>query len=197
MSNYMFAPSPSSDTGEHPFVTWDNGFSDEEIQAIITMCEARHVATATLDKGSIDESIRRSKVSWLDLQDDSRWIYDRLAYIARRLNGQYYQFDLHGFVEDFQFTIYDSEELGHYDWHIDSGASTDAPRKFSMVLQLSDPSEYEGGELQILNSKDALVVEKKKGFVAAFPSYTVHRVTPVTKGTRKTLVAWIVGPKFR
>jgi PKHD-type hydroxylase len=64
------------------------------------------------------------------------------------------------------------------------------------VLQLTDPSEYEGGNLQVC---DGTIhnVRKQRGLVAAFPSYTLHQVTPVTKGSRQSLVAWITGPSFR
>jgi PKHD-type hydroxylase len=66
-----------------------------------------------------------------------------------------------------------------------------------MVLQLSDPSEYEGGNLEILSSQgEVLTVDKKKGFLAMFPSFKTHRVTPVTSGTRKSLVVWATGPAF-
>jgi PKHD-type hydroxylase len=65
------------------------------------------------------------------------------------------------------------------------------------VLQLSDPDEYEGGNLEILSSREPTVIEKKKGLVSVFPSYILHRVTPVTSGVRKTLVVWTTGPKFR
>ena len=70
-------------------------------------------------------------------------------------------------------------------------------RKLSMVLQLSDPSEYEGGELQILTSKEPTSMQKKRGIITVFPAWTLHQVTPVIKGTRQTLVAWISGPAFK
>jgi PKHD-type hydroxylase len=70
-----------------------------------------------------------------------------------------------------------------------------ARRKLSLVCQLSDPSEYEGGELQI-NTGEIFTPEKQKGTVILFPSYLLHRVTPVTKGTRRSLVLWIEGPAF-
>jgi PKHD-type hydroxylase len=66
-----------------------------------------------------------------------------------------------------------------------------------MVVQLSDPREYEGGELQILNRKEPTSMEKKRGLITVFPAWTLHQVTPVTKGTRQTLVAWISGPEFK
>ena len=66
-----------------------------------------------------------------------------------------------------------------------------------MVLQLSDPLEYVGGDLQIFTSPEPTSVDKEKGLIAAFPSYVLHKVTPVTQGTRKTLVVWVCGPSFK
>ena len=66
-----------------------------------------------------------------------------------------------------------------------------------MVLQLSDPSEYEGGELQLLTGKEPTTIQKQRGLITVFPAWTLHQVTPVTKGTRQTLVAWISGPSFK
>jgi PKHD-type hydroxylase len=92
--------------------------------------------------------------------------------------------------------VYESDN-SHYDWHQDINPNTfNSPRKFSLVLQLSDPSEYEGGNLEIFSDK-IHVVEKKRGMVVGFPSYMPHRVTPVVSGIRKSLVIWVCGPPFR
>lgn len=108
----------------------------------------------------------------------------------------FFDFDLYGFVEDFQYIVYNSDN-SHYDWHMDKGTLTSPPRKLSLVLQLTDPSEYEGGDLELNYCSQPVKTKKERGLVYAFPSWVVHRVTPVTKGVRKTLVVWIAGPKFR
>lgn len=200
MSNYKFAPCPKFAKTNDGYVFWDSGFSDEEIQRINDLGESKVVNKATVGGISEDKDIsntRISKVTWIDLDASSEWLYDRLAYITRQLNGEYYNFDLYGFWEHMQFTIYDGSSNGHYEWHIDAGIEDECPRKMSLVLQLSDPSEYEGGELQIMTSKTPVSVDKKKGLVVAFPSYQLHRVTPVTSGVRKTLVVWVTGPSFK
>lgn len=200
MSNYIFAPSPSFGISEHPFVTFRDAFNNEEINQIVNQLDSLEKRRGTVgsDSNVSNEKIRNSNVAWLSLTNESQWIYDRMAYVARTLNGQFYKFDLYGFNEDMQYTIYDGTEQGHYSWHIDAGvSSTSSPRKFSMVLQLSDPLEYVGGDLQIRTSDDPLSVDKQKGLVAAFPSYVLHRVTPVIQGIRKTLVVWVCGPSFR
>ena len=100
------------------------------------------------------------------------------------------------FDENIQFTEYDSAYDGYYDWHIDTGGKElSSNRKLSMSVQLSDPSEYEGGELQVV--KETNVLKKNRGSAFIFPSYLLHRVTPVTKGTRYSLVCWISGHPFR
>ena len=151
------------------------------------------------NENAYDGKVRESKVAWIGLNDDSQFIYDRLAFILRNLNGQFYNFDIYGFSEDLQFTVYEEGTNGHYTWHVDSGVvdNGSVPRKLSLVLQLTDPSEYEGGDLEIMTSSTPTQIKKEKGMIAVFPSYTLHRVTPVTKGTRKTIVVWATGPSFK
>jgi PKHD-type hydroxylase len=198
MSAYTLAPSPALGVGENTFATWDGGFSDEQITRIRELGDALPLAPATVGGGEeqTDTSIRISETGWIDLNPNSEFIYNILAYIARQLNGQFFDFDLFGFVEDLQYTVY-RDTGGYYTWHLDRGNGTTAPRKLSLVLQLSDPSEYEGGDLELFTSVEPTKMEKKKGFVVAFPSFVLHRVTPVTSGTRRTLVVWLSGPKFR
>lgn len=200
MSNYIFAPCPSFGISEHPFVTYRDAFSEQELTQL-----TKHLDSLEKTRGVVgnnndsNNQIRRSSVSWLSLDNDSQWIYDRLAFVARILNGQFYKFDLYGFNEPMQYTTYSSEEQGHYSWHVDSGINQGAtpPRKFSMILQLSDPVEYVGGDLQIMTQSEPQSIDKQKGLIAAFPSYVLHRVTPVTQGIRKTLVVWVSGPSFK
>lgn len=201
MSNYIFAPAPTFGVSEHPFVTWGDAFNDEDIEKIIDYCSSIAPKKATVGGAADDEDIteiRESKVAWVGLNEHTQWIYDRLAFVARSLNGQFYKFDLYGFSEDMQYTVYHGDETGHYTWHLDAGSGGGSPpRKLSMVLQLSDPKDYEGGDLELFSSANPTKVDKKKGLVAAFPSYMLHRVSPVTKGVRKTLVIWVCGPSFK
>jgi len=108
-------------------------------------------------------------------------------------NEKYYKFNLSGINDSIQYSVYTGEDQGYYDWHID--AMRNHKRKISAVIQLSDPSEYEGGELQVQNG-GVTVAEKAKGSFIIFPSWMTHKVTPVTQGVRKTLVLWVDGPAF-
>lgn len=200
MSNYIFAPNPPTEDENNPYVHWTNGFTPEELDKLEAYCDTLTVEKATIsgyDKGVDYSTIRESKTGWISENPDISWFYGKMAYIARSLNAKYYRFDLYGFLEDFQYTVYVGGDNGHYNWHIDAGSTTTTPRKLSLVLQLTDPEEYEGGELQLMASGEISTVKKERGFVAAFPSYVLHRVTPVTKGVRKTIVVWTTGPAFR
>jgi len=200
MSMYHFLPPKPRNGSTESFITWADAFSSEEVDKIIALCELIEKNNAQVGsggEGALNTDIRRSKISWLENSPDAAWIYDRLAFISRSINSDFYRFDLHGFVEHMQYTVYESNDEGYYTWHVDAGGGMDIARKLSLVLQLTDPEEYEGGELQLFTSSEPVAVIKKKGFLAAFPSYTLHRVTPVTKGIRRTLVIWVAGPEFK
>ena len=197
LSNYAFTPTLQKDRNPS-FAWWENGFADEEIEKIKEYATTlvSNAARVHNGEGPPPEPIRKTKVSWITSTPETAWIYERMAFVAGELNARYYNFDLYGFCEDMQFTIYEETE-SHYTWHMDMGDNSRAPRKMSMVLQLSDPSEYEGGELQVRTKAEPEIVNKQKGLIAMFPSYILHRVTPVTKGVRYTLVVWACGPAFK
>jgi PKHD-type hydroxylase len=111
------------------------------------------------------------------------------------LNERFFKFDLFGLSEGFQFTRYDAP-ADFYGVHIDK--MLDGPvRKLSLTIQLSAPEDYEGGELAIYFNKDAEIMPKELGKMIVFPSYSLHEVRPVTKGTRYSLVAWVTGKPFK
>lgn len=197
MSVYTFAPAVTKEHN-HPFISWTDAFTDEELERIKEYAKTLPMQNATVESNTpADPRIRTSKVAWISNTNEAAWIYDRMAFVARRINAKFYGFDLSGFVEDMQFTMYEGGEESHYTWHIDMSDTALAPRKLSLVLQLSDPSEYEGGELQTQTKPEPDTIVKQKGLIAAFPSYVLHRVTPVTKGTRYSLVVWVAGPSFK
>ena len=150
-----------------------------------------------------DDGIRRARIAWIPADDSSGWIYDKLAAIVGRANRSY-GFDLIGFTEDLQFTEY-SDAGAFYTWHQDGLDGDLAARKLSMVVQLSDPHDYDGGELELFaldgSESDAAshhrTLMRQRGTVVVFPAFEYHRVTPLLSGTRRSLVCWIGGPRFR
>ncbi len=93
-------------------------------------------------------------------------------------------------------TRYHEEDQGHYTWHMDGGKKT-ANRKISVSVQLSDSSDYEGGNIGLFYTRNERVASRDRGAIVTFPSWVMHRVTPVTRGVRYSLIAWIVGPRWR
>jgi PKHD-type hydroxylase len=171
-------------------------FTEEELDRLERYCDAlplKKAALAGLAMGDQYNHVRRTRVCPIGQTPEIAWFYERLVAICRRLNRDY-RFDLTDFSEPPQYLVYHHDENGHFDWHMDQG--TQPPRKLSLTLQLTDPSRYEGGELQF-NGGNIVCAPKDRGAAIAFPSYIVHRVTPVTAGTRKAIVAWITGPSFR
>lgn len=182
-----------------PFAWWEGAFNDKELdwlQEQAIKADQRAQVGGNPDAEHLAK-IRRSKVSWIDCDKDSEWVYKKLAHVASSLNSQFYRFDLTGFGEPLQLTNYDQSENGMYGWHQDVGIQRTKSRKLSIVLQLTDPAQYEGGNLQVLSSVDPMNVRKQRGLITVFPSYQLHQVTPVTQGSRQSLVAWLSGPAFR
>lgn len=196
--NYAFNPQPAK--MERNWAFWKNMFTYDQLMELRTLGEQLEVTKATTFgavEGAALERTRSSYVSWISYSDKSHWLYTTISDCFREINATYFGFDLSGFSDNLQYTIYDSSRgPEHYDWHIDSGGKGTFCRKLSMTLQLSDPQEYEGGELWLHGvTKD--VMAKEQGYAVFFPSYTLHRVTPVTSGIRRSLVAWASGPEWR
>jgi len=180
-----------------PFVWWDNAFTEQELNWLQENAKAseQDAFVGKGNKGVLDNNIRRSQISWLKNNPNTKWVFERLSEIVSQLNADYYRFDLTGFGEPFQLTHYDQSENGMYGWHQDYGSKIS--RKLSMAIQLSDPSDYEGGNLEIMTSSQPIAVQKRRGLIAVFPSYVLHQVTPVTQGSRQSLVAWVSGAPFK
>jgi len=173
-------------------------FSSDELDSIIkigTTLNMERAQTGGAGENCLDH--RRSFVSWIPTNSHTSWIYNKLSQSVVQINQQFFKFDLTQ-IERLQFTHYKSEEEGCYKKHIDP-LTWNVPhnRKLSVVIQLSDPSEYEGGDLILHHGHEGIKIQKKKGMGVFFPSYTLHECTPVTKGERYALVAWVHGPPFR
>jgi PKHD-type hydroxylase len=181
------------------FVPWANAFTPEELDRIERYGDVLPLTEAGLAKDTasdVRDRIRITRTAWLEGIEENKWIYDRVQQIAMMINAMAYRFDLSGFSERIQYSVYHGTEGGHYDWHVDQGP-LGIRRKLSLTLQLTDPSQYEGGDLQFLAGSQTETAPRDRGMLIAFPSYGVHRVAPVTSGTRKSLVIWITGPQFR
>jgi len=191
----------SLNTNLQQWYKFPQGFTIDECDTIVKNLKKQNMIKASVgdgDTGRVDEIHRRSKVCWILKVQQNDWIYKRVLNLVAEANDKFFNFNISDINENLQFTNY--EVGGKYDWHVDIGREyPQSHRKLSMVVQLSDPCEYEGGELQFGPSSDDRieVADKNKGCTIIFPSYMRHRATEVTSGTRYSLVLWISGPTFR
>lgn len=178
------------------FAWWEDGFTLKELDYLQNIAMNNKQA-ALIGNNQNNPEHRVSEISWLQDEKENIQIFDKLSHIVSSLNSQFFRFNLSCFSEAAQLTNYSEHNQGKYDWHLDSGKENSPCRKLSLVLQLTNPDNYEGGELQILTGKDPISLPKRRGLVTVFPSHTLHRVTPVTKGTRQSMVLWVTGEPFR
>jgi PKHD-type hydroxylase len=182
---------------------WHASLNNDQVKSIIDIGDQYPVANAGLgfDGSTHNNGARSSEIRWINPNDpSSRFITDVLWYYAREANRNAFGFDI-DYLPDIQYTKYTADDNGKYDWHHDTfwANPTAYDRKISIVIQLTDPSEYEGGDFEIDSQYAQMPADqiRAKGSVMVFPSFLLHRVTPVTKGVRRSLVSWIQGPKFR
>jgi len=175
---------------------YEHGFSNDEIFAIEQIVKTLEINDGTLLRDNqVDQEYRKSKVGWIPITSETVWLYEKMVDMANNANENQYGYTMLPSAEMIQYTEY-HEGGGHYDFHIDVGAGYAANRKLSMTVQLSDPSEYDGGNFSILRGRDEEILPKGKGTVLVFPSFILHRVSPVTRGVRKSLVLWLGGCSY-
>lgn len=143
--------------------------------------------------GALTPDIRAVDVVDLELCDDTAWIYDKLARIAAGVNAAHWQLDLTHLAN---IEVLRYQPGGHYVEHVD-WCDRNQTRKVSLVVKLSDTDDYEGGDLLIRTKQQPMPTPRERGSVTIFPAWTLHAVTPVTAGVRRTATAWVQGPKFR
>jgi hypothetical protein len=148
------------------------------------------------DPNRIDlyESLRR-RCYGFDKNNKNKWLFDYLTKVIKKLNDKHWGFDIKE-LEYIGYVKYYGSDEGQIGWHMDVGRSSRSDftkNKISCVVQLSDPKDYKGGELQIFGHDGINKIPKGKGYGVVFPSYFMHRVTPVTKGLREVITAIFTG----
>lgn len=185
------------------FYYWKNVFDDNMIKSLTDMVYANYKfekgKTGTKELGNETDSYSTNNrdIAYINPQPHSKWLYDLLFPLALEANEKVFHFDIDIVTDSIHYVIY-PEDGGHLDWHMDVGAYGVNKRKLAMTVQLSDSSDYEGGDFQIwMGGEDYLTVPREKGDVIVFPSFCMHRVTPITRGERRCLVFWTGGRPFR
>jgi PKHD-type hydroxylase len=154
-------------------------------------CESK---VGKLEDSMSVKDIRNSKVSWWY---EEHWVTSIFSHYFNIANKNNWEYDL-TYLKAIQVTKY--ENNGRYDWHCDYGTEPDSnhTRKLSATLLISDPDEFEGGDLEFIDYHGRVnVAPRLRGTMTVFDSRLPHRVSPLISGTRISLVCWMLGPKLR
>lgn len=184
---------------DHPAVFYEEAIPDKLVDLMIEELpkHTNDFAEAEIgseNKGELVLDMRRSKISWMYEND---WVSSVFSHYFHIANKYVWEYDLNC-IHGIQITKYDRND--HYTWHSDYGTTEDNrfTRKLSATLLVTDPSEYQGGDLEFIDYHNNLrVAPRKRGTMIIFDARVPHRVTPVTKGQRISLVSWMLGPKLR
>jgi PKHD-type hydroxylase len=181
-----------------PFHALTDALPAGDCERLVALAGAAPLRDGGLVGGARDPAIRRAGLVWVDDLVDGSWVMDRMVGLVARANREAFEFDLTDFAESAQVARYGAEAAGHFDWHSDIGrGALAARRKLTIVVQLSDPEAYEGGALELRPDSGIHTAPRLRGQATMFPSFVLHRVTPVTRGTRWSLTLWAHGPAFR
>lgn len=188
------------------YVQYRGLFSPPECTALRAAGGAIGFADAGIGGGNgdtrIDKSYRCVQTANMVESPSFDWFFDKLRRHIALTNRDFFNFDLIGLSEGVNILRYDAptspdEHPGHYDMHQDIGGYQMSLRKLSVVIQLSDPADYDGCRLTLVTHRHLEVPEIGQGDVIIFPSYLPHYVTPITRGSRYAIASWVSGPPFR
>jgi PKHD-type hydroxylase len=180
---------------DYSYWLWEGALSKEFCESALKEVDWEVATPGMLnDSAVVNLEYRTTDIIWQDSMQPLGCIAQTYIDVANRSAGWGYSL---GGQEPTQLGRYKSTDQGHYDWHMDAGVPKNGQqRKLSISILLSDPSDFEGGELQFKGIEDRKILTKQ-GSIVVFPSFIEHKVTPVTKGVRYTAVTWANGPSFR
>ncbi len=186
----------------HPYVFFKDEFTKEECETIIHLSKCilpEKAKTGHSSNPQENPDIRVSELRWMHDLNQHAWVFERLDALCAKVKKEWYPFQLSGFMEPIQITHYFGSEGAHYDWHQDFGPEQMSTRKLSFVMLLNDPSEFKGGDLELMSivGPEKSVKDVAQGTVIAFPSWEFHRVLRITEGHRWSMVSWVHGEPFR
>jgi PKHD-type hydroxylase len=180
-------------------VSWHGLFGPALLDSWQRYFDRLPLEPARLSTGA-QNPIRSTQVAWVRRNADTHDLYLRMEAIVLKLNAELFQFALSG-LSTIQYGVYRDTETGHFDWHSDYGRQRSdpqqEPRKLTLSVQLSDGDSYEGGCMEIRTGHPVDIAPRERGTLIAFQSNALHRVTPIKRGVRRSLVAWATGPEFR
>ena len=172
------------------FYSFEKTFSEEECNRIIR--EFDDTATP-LEAGS-----RKAKTSKIHYNDKSDWIYNKISGMVIEANRVMWGFGIFGISEPLQYVRHDigDSDAASIDIGINYDNSFRQDRKISFLIQLSEETSYEGGEVLLHNNGTPSYLPKERGTTLMFPAWLLNGTTPVTKETKRSLYGWVSGPPF-
>ena len=179
---------------------WPAILSAAECDAVIEKAGQYSIQSATVgfdEAQRDDQAYRSSTIRWLDPDNEAELVKTLMRYVHAS-NRTNFGMDIVA-PYDLQYTEYHGTAHGKYDWHHDVWLESPRPyaRKLSFVVQLSEPEDYEGGAFEFFGLQQPGATFAPRGSMLIFPSFLQHRVLPVTKGIRRSLVSWVEGPRWR
>ena len=186
------------DAQQEEFWAYRPTFTKEQCDSIIQIGTSLQMEQGVVGGNKdLDSAIRKSRISWITSNDlNTQWIFRSCTDMINELNETYFKFDLM-YIENLQFTEYTGTDKNFYGKHCDTMFRNNGSRKLSFSILLSDENSFVGGDLLLHYTKDGVTALKQQGTAVAFPSNMLHEVSPVTEGTRYSLVGWVVGPRFK
>lgn len=176
------------------FAYQKNLFTPQECSKIIQLGKKEGLIKGRVRDNKL-KKVRNNSISWIHATKNNYWLFSKISQCVMDLNRQFFKFDLFGFTEGLQFTNYKSPGE-HYDFHVDRGLNCHI-RKLSFSLQLNDSKTYTGGKLIFKEGSQEPQAPTEQGTLVLFPSFLLHKITPMIKGERNSLVGWITGPNFK
>jgi len=184
------------ETDVTPYIFEISAFTKEECERI-TRIGLKNRAAQTYE----------SIVTCIQNDFENEWLYGKVSELIKEMNSSYFKFELY----DIKSNLHEPlgvlsfrPEKGYHDYHTDVCYDINPVRKLTVSIQLSDENAYEGGELELsygLNYKTGMhyitEMPRQQGTITCFPSFLVHRVKPLTRGIRHSLVIWVSGPRFK
>lgn len=180
------------------FLSWlqyGDRFSEQDCESVVELGRLYAPTPAPVGSNTVDLLARSAARRRITLLPSSLELLSRLEALIQKVSEQHFGFAISG-IRAPELLEY-SPGNGHFAWHRDFAYHGDGVvRKLALVIQLSNPADYEGGDLEVFEPSSA-PLPRERGTILALPAFLIHRVTPVTRGLRRALVVFGVGPRFR
>lgn len=175
----------------------ENFLSNKECDELIKTLDTDELTDGTIVGDYEDDKVNQNVRQTLNIDFHDENLFKRLNGAIKVANTQYFNYEIES-IDILRFLKYGIG--GTYNWHTDYGRNQCSMRKLTAIIQLSDGNDYEGGDFEFgitdSNGSDLVRGNKTKGCLLVFPSFLSHRVTPITKGIRCSIITWMEGDTF-